>query len=63
MPNEIKPEYDTIIHNYITDYPTHKPRKIAHELRQHDITISETGVYNILVRKQLNHHFDRLFYA
>ena len=27
MPNHIKPEYDTIIYNYIRDYPTHGLKK------------------------------------
>jgi len=35
----------------------------ANELRQQDVTISETFIYNILCRKQLNHRIDRLFYA
>ena len=26
MPNQIKPKYEMIIYNYITDYPTHGPR-------------------------------------
>ena len=33
MPNQIKPEYETIIYNYITDYPTYGPRRIAYELK------------------------------
>ena len=63
MPNKIKPDKEKIILKYIIDYPTHGPRRIAHELRQQDITISETGIYNVLCRKQLNHRLDRLFYA
>ena len=63
MPNQIKPDKEQIILNYIIEYPTHGPRRIANELRQQDITISETGIYNVLCRKQLNHRLDRLFYA
>ena len=63
MPNQIKPEYETIIYNYIRDYPTHGPRRISNELKAQGITISETGVYNVLKRKGLNHRIDRLFYA
>ena len=63
MPNRIKPDKEQIILNYIIEYPTHGPRRIANELRQQDITISETGIYNVLCRKQLNHRLDRLFYA
>jgi len=63
MPNQIKPDKEKIILNYIIDYPTHGPRRSANELRQQDITIRDTGIYNVLCRKQLNHHLDRLFYA
>ena len=37
----------------------HMPNQIKPEA----ITISETGAYNVLCRKQLNHRLDRLFYA
>ena len=63
MPNQIKKDKEKIILNYIIEYPTHGPRRIANELRQQNIIISDTGVYNVLCRKQLNHHLDRLFYA
>lgn len=63
MPNRIKPEYETIIYNYIIDYPTHGPRRISHELKVQGITISETGVYHVLTRRGLNHRLIRLFYA
>jgi len=63
MPNQIKPEYETIIYNYIRDYPTHGPRRISNELKAQGVTISETGVYNVLKRKGLNHRIDRLFYV
>jgi transposase InsO family protein len=63
MPNQIKPEYETIIYNYITNYPTDGPRRISNELKAYGILISETGVYNVLKRNGLNHRIDRLFYA
>ena len=63
MPNQIKPEYETIIYNYIRDYPTHGPRRISNELKAQSITISETGVYKVLRRRGLNKRLDRLFYA
>ena len=63
MPNQIKPDKEKILLSYIIEYPTHGPRRIANELRQQAITISETGAYNVLCRKQLNHRLDRLFYA
>jgi len=63
MPNQIKPDFEQIIYNYIIDYPTHGPRRISNELKTQGIIISETGIYNVLVRKGLNHRLDRLFYA
>ncbi len=63
MPNQIKKDKEKIILNYIIEYPPHGPRRIANELRQQEIAISETGVYKVLRRKQLNHRLDRLFYA
>jgi len=46
MPNQIKPDKEKIILNYIIEYPTHGPRRIANELREQDITISEAEIYN-----------------
>jgi len=63
MPNQIKKDKGKIILNYIIEYPTYSPRRIANGLKQQEITISETGAYNVLRRKQLNHRLDRLFYA
>ena len=63
MPNKIKPDKEKIILNYIIQYPTHEPRRIANELNQQDITISEAGTYNVLRRSKLNHRLDRLFYV
>jgi len=63
MPNQIKPDKEKIILNYIIAYQTPGPRRIANELTQQDITISEAGIYNVLRRKKLNYRLDRLFYA
>ena len=49
--------------NHIIDYPTHGPKRIANELKQQDIAISESGIYNILWRKQLNHHLNLTAYT
>ena len=63
MPNQIKPDKEQIILNYIIDYPTHGPKRITNELKQQNIMISDTGVYKVLYRKQLNRRLERLFYA
>ena len=63
MPNQIKPDKEKIILNYIINYPTHGPKRIANELKQQGIAISDTGVYKALRRKNLNHRLYRLFYA
>lgn len=62
-PNQIKPEYEKIIYNYIRDYPTHGPRRISNELKTQGILISKTGVYNVLRRGGLNRRLNWLFYA
>ncbi|MDD5015346.1 MAG: helix-turn-helix domain-containing protein [Atribacterota bacterium] len=62
-PKMLKPDKEQIILNYIIVYPTHGQRRITNELKQQGMTISDTGVYNVLCRKQLNHRLDRLFYT
>ena len=47
----------------LTDYPTHGLRRIANELKIQGIKISETGVYHVLRRKELNHRLSWLFYS
>jgi len=44
MPNQIKSDKEQIILNYIIYYPAHGPRRIANELKQQGMTISDTGV-------------------
>jgi len=63
MPNQIKSDKEKIILNYIIDYPTHGPRRIANELKQQGVAISDTGEYNVSRRKSLNRRLDRLFFA
>jgi hypothetical protein len=63
MSNQIKKDKEKIILNYIIEYPTHGPKRIANELRQQGMTISDTGVYHVLRKKSLNRRLDRLFYA
>ena len=63
MPNQLNKNKEKIILSYIIEYPTHGPRRIANELRQQGNTVSETGIYHVLCRKQLNRRLDWLFYA
>jgi transposase InsO family protein len=63
MPNQIKQDKEKIILNYIIAYPTHGPKRIANELSQQKIKISDTGVYKVLRRRSLNRRLDRLFYT
>ena len=55
-PNQIKKDKEQIILNYIINCFTHGPRRIANKLKQQEVVISDTGVYNILRRKSLNYH-------
>ena len=63
MPNQIMPEYEMIIYNYIRDYPNHGPARITNELQVQGINISPGEIYNVLKRKGLNQCLDRLFYV
>ncbi len=63
MPNRIKKDKEQIILNYIINYPTYGPKRIANELKRQGVTISDTGVYKVLRRKSLNRRLDRLFFA
>ena len=63
MPNQIKPDKEQIILDYIIVYPTHGPKRIANELKQQNIIISDTGIYRVLKRKGLNRRLFRLFFA
>ena len=47
MPNKIRPEYGTIIYNYIRDYPTHGPRRISNKL-----TVTSVLPRYTLIRRQ-----------
>ena len=63
MPNQIKPDFEAIFYKYITGCPTHGPRRISNELKIQGIIISETGVYHVLKRRDLNYRLIRLFYV
>ena len=51
MPNQIKPDFEQIIYNYITDYPTHGPVRIANELGNKGVSISPSGIYNVFKKR------------
>ena len=63
MPNKIKHEHETIIYNCIISYSIHGSRNIYNELKTQGIIVNETGTYNVLRRKGLNHNIDRFFYT
>lgn len=63
VPNQIKPGKEQIICNYMLNYPRHGSERIANELVTQGTTISPYGVRNVLKRKILSRHLDRLFYA
>ena len=50
MPNQIKPDKQQVIYNYIVNYPTHGPVRIANELAIQGVIISPIGIYNVLKR-------------
>jgi hypothetical protein len=53
MPNQIKQDKEQVILNYTIAYPTHGPRRIANELRQQNIIISDTWWLSCLKKKRL----------
>ncbi len=53
MPNQIKPDKEKIILNYIINYPTHGPKRIANELKQQGIAISRYRSLQGLKKKKL----------
>lgn len=66
MPNQIKKEVEREILDYVKEYPTYGPERIANELKRiTDNRISYTGggIYNVLKRNDLNRRFERLLYA
>lgn len=66
MPNQIKKEVEKEILDYVKEYPTYGPERIANELRKiTDGRIGYTGggIYNVLRRNGLNRRFERLLYA
>lgn len=63
MPNETKPSIKQQILNYIIEYPTHGPDRIADEFRLKGIQISSITIYNFLKKNGLNKRLDRMFYA
>lgn len=63
MPNQIKPDKEKFILNYIIAYQTYGPKRIANELKHQGIKIIDTEIYKVLCRKQLNNRLYRLFYA
>ncbi|MDI6690235.1 MAG: DDE-type integrase/transposase/recombinase, partial [Actinomycetota bacterium] len=66
MPNQIKKEVEKEILDYVREYPTHGPERIANELKRKTfgrISYSGGGTYNVLKRNGLNRRFERLLYA
>jgi len=63
LPNQIKPDKEEIILNYILAYHTQEPRRITSELNQQGVKISEPGVYHNLRRRGLERCLDWLFDA
>ncbi|MEW6189503.1 MAG: helix-turn-helix domain-containing protein [Actinomycetota bacterium] len=66
MPNQIKKGVEKDILDYVKEYPTHGPERIANELRRITngrIGYTGGGIYNVLKRNGLNRRFERLLYA
>ena len=63
MPNQVSPVVEQAILDYISVWPTHGPRRIAHQLAMPEWgghVISHWGVYKTLKRRVLHQRARRL---
>ncbi|MEW6189033.1 MAG: integrase core domain-containing protein, partial [Actinomycetota bacterium] len=66
MPNQIKKGVEKDILDYVKEYPTHGPERIANELKRKTfgrIDYTGGGIYNVLKRNGLNRRLNRLLFA
>ena len=66
MLNKIKGEIEKEIPSFVREYPTYGPVRIANELKRitkGKISYSYGGIYNVLLRNNLNRKYDRMLYA
>ena len=60
MPNKVSKETETLILNFIKEYPTYGPERIEGELKSAGISVGHTGIYNVLKVRGLNTAKNRL---
>ena len=63
MPHAIGYEKKLGIMDYVYEYPTHGPRRICMGLRQKGFIISEGGIYNTLLKENMNTRWRRRRWA
>lgn len=63
MPNKIPSEVEELILDCVIENPNYGPRRLSQDLYELDIRISESGVYNVLKRNNLNTKESRKKYA
>jgi transposase len=64
MPNKIRGEAERQILDFVREYPTYGPARIANEIKAITggrISYSSGGIYNVLRRNGLNRKKDRLY--
>jgi len=62
MPNRTPLDVEMKILDYITDYPSYGPVRIANELTHQGVSVKPSAVYNVLKRYNLNTRKKRLEY-
>lgn len=62
-PNKTASEVAQVILNLIKQYPTYGPREVKYLMDEMGMDISESGVYNVMKRHELNTRKNRLKYA
>ncbi|MEH7109249.1 helix-turn-helix domain-containing protein, partial [Bacillus sp. JJ1764] len=63
MPNKVDRKTEKYILEYIVKHPEDGPKRIHYELEEEGIDVSDSGIYNVLKRKELNRREQREAYA
>lgn len=63
MPNKVDKQTEKKILAYVAKYPSDGPKRIYYELQEEGLEVSESGIYNVLRRNQLNKRAQREAYA
>lgn len=63
MPNKVSASAERKILAYVAKFPADGPKRISYELKSEGVRVGESGIYNVLRRKQLSTRAQREAYA